>query len=239
MVRKLGLALAGEARRTVDLLYLLVSGALAFNAVLIAFLTWAYYSPRFAARRISMNQSIREPWAKRIRVMSIIGGLSPLAVYGLLAALRGWLLVEGQASAWTVLYESALVLLVYDFSYYFLHRAMHIKKVMRWVHGVHHRARNPSALESFYLDPIEMFAGIALLFAAALAVGPVHVVSFGLVFFVYSTLNVLVHSGLVFGLLAAPIDFLARKHNVHHMVDFGKNYASLTPLPDLLFGTAG
>ncbi|HEY6881719.1 MAG TPA: sterol desaturase family protein [Polyangiales bacterium] len=171
--------------------------------------------------------------------MSVIGVLSPLAVYGLLAALRPRMIVEGEASVWTVLYESALVLLVYDFTYYFLHRAMHIKKVMRWIHGVHHRARNPSALESFYLDPFEMLAGVSLLFAATWVVGPVHVVSFGVVFFVYSTLNVLVHSGLVFGSLAAPLDFLARKHNVHHRVDFGKNYASLTPLPDLLFGTSG
>ncbi len=219
--------------------YLLVSAALAFDAVLIAFLTWAYASPRYAARRISLNQSMREPWPKRIRVMSVIGVLSPLTVYGLLAALRSRLFVEGQPSAWTVLYESALVLLAYDFTYYFLHRAMHIKKVMRWVHGVHHRARNPSALESFYLDPIEMVAGVGLLFVCTWAVGPVHVASFGVVFFVYSTLNVLVHSGLVFGSVAAPLDFLARKHNVHHMVDFGKNYSSLTPLPDLLFGTAG
>lgn len=222
-----------------DLLYLLVSGALTFNAVLIAFLTWAYYSPRFEARRISVSGSLREPWPGRIRVMSVIGALSPLCVYGLLAAFRGQLVVEGPAGTLTVLGESALALLVYDFTYYFLHRAMHIKKVMRWVHGVHHRARNPSALESFYLDPIEMLAGIALMFASVWAVGPLHVVSFGVVFFVYSTLNVLVHSGLEFGSIAAPLDFLARKHNVHHRVDFGKNYSSLTPLPDLVFGTTG
>lgn len=217
----------------------LVSGTLSFNALLIAFLAWAYYSPRFAGNRISHAQSMREPWSKRIRVMSTTSVLSLLAVYGGTYVLFEHLVYEGAVSVWTVLGESALVLLVYDFTYYFLHRAMHIKKVMRWVHGVHHRARNPSALESFYLDPIELFAGVFLLFASIWVVGPVSAWSFGAAFFVYSTLNILVHSGLEFrGALFRPVDFLARKHHVHHMVDFGKNYSSLTPLPDLLFGTA-
>ena len=223
-----------------QLFFFLVSATLAFNAVLIALLAWAYHSPRFVGQRISMANSMREPWKKRARVMSTTSALSLLAVFGGSYVFYRGLVVEGPVGVWTVLREAVLVLLVYDFTYYFLHRIMHIKKVMRWVHGVHHRARNPSALESFYLDPIELFAGLGLMFASTWLVGPIHVVSFGLVFFVYSTLNILVHSGLEFRRpLLGPIDFLARKHHVHHMVDFGKNYSSLTPLPDLLFGTAG
>lgn len=231
---------ARSVERVVQLLYLLVSATLTFNAVLIAFLAWAYYAPRFAGHRISPSAPMREPWKQRVRVMSTTSALSLAAVYGGCYAFYGGLVTGGEASVWKVLGQAALVLVVYDFVYYFLHRAMHIKKVMRWVHGVHHRARNPSALESFYLDPIELLAGLGLMFASAWAVGPIHVYAFGLVFFVYSTLNILVHSGLQFrSALLAPIDFLARKHNVHHLVDFGKNYSSLTPLPDLLFGTAG
>jgi sterol desaturase/sphingolipid hydroxylase (fatty acid hydroxylase superfamily) len=224
----------------VELFYLLISATLGFNAVLIGILAWAYYAPRFADNRISMNASMREPWGKRARVMSTTSALSLAAVYGGSYVLYPHLVSEGPASVWKVLGQAALVLLVYDFTYYFLHRAMHIKKIMRWVHSVHHRARNPSALESFYLDPIELFAGVGLMFASTWVVGPVNVYSFGVVFFVYSTLNILVHSGLEFRKAVFwPIDFLARKHHVHHMVDFGKNYSSLTPLPDLFFGTAG
>ncbi|MDB4973904.1 MAG: putative sterol desaturase [Myxococcaceae bacterium] len=221
-------------------LFLLVSATLAFDAVLIALLSWAYYAPRFAGRRISQSPSMREPWKKRLRVMSTTSALSLSAVYGGSYLFFDGLVAAGTTSAWMVLWETIKVLLVYDFAYYFLHRLMHVKKVMRWVHSVHHRARNPSALESFYLDPIELFAGLLLMFASTWLVGPVHVASFGLVFFVYSTLNILVHSGLeARSLLLAPVDFLARKHHLHHSADFGKNYASLTPLPDLLFGTAG
>jgi sterol desaturase/sphingolipid hydroxylase (fatty acid hydroxylase superfamily) len=117
---------------------------------------------------------------------------------------------------------------------------MHHKKVMRWVHGVHHRARTPSALESFYLHPLELLAGLFLLLFSTYLLGPVHSHAFVAAFFVYSTLNIVIHSGLDFPHpLLAPVGFLVRKHQVHHLDDFGKNYSSLTPLPDLVFGTAG
>ena len=67
-----------------------------------------------------------------------------------------------------------------------------------------------------------------------------HVYTYAVVFLIHSTLNILVHSGLVFGRwFLAPIDLLARKHSVHHKDDFARNYASLTPIPDLVFGTSG
>ena len=34
------------------------------------------------------------------------------------------------------------------------------------------------------------------------------------------------------------LNFLTKKHQVHHLNDMSKNYSSLTPLPDLIFGTA-
>jgi sterol desaturase/sphingolipid hydroxylase (fatty acid hydroxylase superfamily) len=112
--------------------------------------------------------------------------------------------------------------------------------VMRLVHGVHHRAKNPSALESFYLHPAELLAGLFLLFASTFVVGPVHAHAFVAAFVVYSTLNIVIHSGMSFGHpLSWPVDALTRKHQTHHMTDFGKNYASLTPIPDLIFRTAG
>ncbi|MDQ3037374.1 MAG: sterol desaturase family protein [Myxococcota bacterium] len=70
-------------------------------------------------------------------------------------------------------------------------------------------------------------------------IGPVSVQAFALTFLVYSTLNILVHSGLDSKTtFFAPIDFLTRKHHAHHLRDPRKNFSSLTPLPDLLFGTA-
>jgi sterol desaturase/sphingolipid hydroxylase (fatty acid hydroxylase superfamily) len=133
-----------------------------------------------------------------------------------------------------------VILLVYDFAYYWLHRVMHIKRLMPLVHGVHHKVLNPTAMESFYLHPLEMFAGLALLMVCTWLVGPVHAYAFAAVFFIHSSLNIVVHSGLSSGhWLLAPVDHLTRKHHVHHMENAQKNYASLTPLWDMLFGTSG
>ncbi len=224
------------------MLQLLVSISVIFaiDAVLIGGLVWAYHSPSFAQKRISAATSLRVSWSTRAKVMGTISTLSLVIVFGTLHALYGSVIHDRQVGAVTVAWQMISILVLYDFAYYFLHRLMHVKRLMRWVHGVHHRARNPSALESFYLHPVELVAGLGLFFASVWVMGPVHAYSFIGAFFVYSTMNILVHAGIVLGgRLLWPLDFLAKKHHVHHMDDFGKNYSSLTPLPDLLFGTAG
>ncbi len=221
-------------------LFLLICAVLAFDGVILGALAWAYSSPRFAAHRIHLGAEMMVPWAARARTMTFIGVLSVVAIFGALYALYEHLLHDRPTAWWLVVLQSAAVLLLYDFIYYFAHRVMHHKRVLKLVHGVHHRARNPSVLESFYLHPIELFVGLSLLLLATWILGPVHIHAFALAFFVYSTLNILVHSGLDSkSALLSPIDFLAKKHLVHHLEDPTKNFSSLTPLPDLLFGTRG
>ena len=220
-------------------LYVLVGAVLAIDTALLALLVWAYHSPRFAAHRIGGPPPMRLPWQHRLRTMSTTSTLSLATVLGVIYLLHDHLLHDRPVAAWTIPMQAAAILLVYDFAYYFLHRAMHQWTLLRGVHGVHHRARNPSALESFYQHPVELLAGLALLFGATWVVGPVHVRAFALTFLVYSTLNILVHAGLVSRVPAlAPLDFLVRKHHAHHASDPHKNYSTMTPLPDWLFGTA-
>ncbi len=234
----------GWILRPVLSLIIPVLGIMALDAGLLVFLAWAYASPRFASHRISPMPPLKV--SARKRVVHIIGNstLSLLFVGAMIAALSGFAFRTDGARLWRIPVDLLAIVLIYDFAYYWMHRLMHHRKLMRYVHAVHHRARNPSALESFYLHPIELFAGLALIHLsvagyAALA-GPIHVYAYALVFLVHSTLNILVHSGLVFGhWMLAPIDALARKHSVHHKDDFGRNYASLTPFPDRIFGTSG
>jgi len=218
--------------------YLAIAAILAFDGLLLAVLAWAYHSPRFAARRLSDRPSIKVPLGKRLKTMGVISTLSLAAV-----ALPLWLVPQvfvGEAApAWRVGLEALGILVIYDFVYYALHRGLHHKRAMRFVHGVHHRARNPSALESFYLHPAELLAGLGLLFFSTWVVGPVDPRAFLVAFFVYSTLNIVIHAGITLPRVLAPLTFLIRKHHVHHQNDFSKNYSSLTPLPDLIFRTAG
>jgi sterol desaturase/sphingolipid hydroxylase (fatty acid hydroxylase superfamily) len=220
--------------------YLLILATLSFDFVLLALLVWGFHSPRLRQRRIAtVHVPMKVPRRAQLQNMALIGTLSLGATVGLIYGLAPWLLSLSSVPAWHVAAEALAVLLVYDFAYYFMHRAMHHKKLMRWVHGVHHRARSPTALESLYQHPVELLSGLLLLMASTWAVGPVHPYAFAAAFFVYSTFNILVHSGLEFpGAVFAPLNTLMRKHHTHHQ-RFDKNYASLTPLPDLFFRTAG
>ncbi len=220
--------------------YTLIVSILAADGALLSFLAFAYHAKRFEPYRISMKESMKVPSAKRLANIAYIATLSLAAVFGMTAAIYRYTFHEGPVSAGRFVFEVLAILLVYDFAYYWLHRAMHIKKLMRWVHGRHHEVHNPTAMESFYLTPAELFAGLGLLLACTWLLGPVSIYSFAVVFFIHTTLNITVHSGLVSKwLILWPIDKLTHKHYVHHAGNYDNNFASLTPFWDMLFGTRG
>jgi sterol desaturase/sphingolipid hydroxylase (fatty acid hydroxylase superfamily) len=221
-------------------LYSIILSILAVDGALLSLLAYAYHSRRFEAHRISLKESMKVPGRERIKNIGLIAVLSVIAVYGMTTTVYRYALYDHAVSPWRVFFEIATILLVYDFAYYWMHRAMHTKKLMRWVHGKHHEAHNPTAMESFYLTPAELFAGLGLLLACSWAVGPVSIYSFAAVFFIHSTLNITVHSGLLSKRLWLwPIDRLTHRHYVHHAGNYDNNFASLTPFWDVLFGTRG
>ncbi len=213
---------------------------LLLSGVLLLATKLAYHSPRLAAARIHP-----EP-GRKLRGMKlyprVFGNMlfSGALVFVLVYATRPWLIAAGEASWARLLLDATLVLLLYDFCYYWMHRvAFHQWGPLRKVHVVHHAVRHPHAVDSLYLHPVETFLGIALLVTCSLVVGPVHAGTFAVVFAVYSFLNILVHAGLDLPFFPfRALGFLARKHDVHHTSMKGGNYASLTPIFDKLFGTA-
>lgn len=220
--------------------YTLVVAILGVDGMLLAFLAYAYHAKRFEPYRISLKESMKVPSGERLRNIAFISVLSLVAVFGMTFVIYPFTFYQHAITAWRVVYEILGILLVYDFAYYWLHRAMHHKKLMKYVHAVHHEVHNPTAMESFYLHPIELVAGLALLLACTWLLGPVHIYSFAVVFFIHTTLNITVHSGVVskrFWLF--PIDHLTKKHYIHHAGNYDNNYASLTPFWDILFGTRG
>jgi len=136
--------------------------------------------------------------------------------------------------------EAIGILALYDFGYYVLHRfVFHEWKVGRRIHAVHHRIRTPYAIDSLYIHPVETILGLGLLLVCTWIVGPVSVYSFGVCFLVYSVWNVFIHSAFhlpffPFRGLTAMVDH----HDVHHSSMKGGYYASITPVFDILFGTA-
>jgi sterol desaturase/sphingolipid hydroxylase (fatty acid hydroxylase superfamily) len=220
--------------------YVVIVGVLLFDGALLTFLAWAYHSKHFQPYRISMKLSMKTPSLKRLINISYIAALSLLAVFGMTTFIYKYAFRAEATSVPRTVFEILAILLVYDFAYYWLHRLMHTTAGMRWVHGRHHEVRNPTAMESFYLTPAELFAGLGLLCAVTWLLGPVSSYAFAVVFFIHTTLNITVHSGLVSkNILLWPIDVLTQKHYVHHAGSYDNNYASLTPFWDILFGTRG
>jgi sterol desaturase/sphingolipid hydroxylase (fatty acid hydroxylase superfamily) len=205
----------------------------------MAFLYYAYRSPRFAEYRISddPHRSIDE---KQTWKDASLNAFVSIGLIVLVLALVGDKLVyEGATPWWVMLAEGVVAILIYDFGYYFMHRyPFHEWKLLREQHAVHHAARNPTAIDSLLLHPIETAAGLLLFFGSIAVVGGIHAVTFGVLFFCYTVLNVWNHAGLKFkrGPLRI-IGILSEKHDRHHHSMLSGNYASITPLPDMVFGT--
>lgn len=209
------------------------------SAILMVALHFAYASPRTDAIKLYPNKSQRlTAWQLGRNVlfnMLLTGGMA----VGIVVGLREWMIDE-TAVAWTTSAgEGLAVLVLYDFLYYGMHRFLfHEWKLLRSVHVVHHTNKFPTSFESLYGHPLENFMGVGLLMTCIAIVGPISLPAFAVVFAAFSWLNLVIHSGLDFeapGLRACG--FLARKHARHHASMRAGNYASISPIPDLVFGT--
>lgn len=109
---------------------------------------------------------------------------------------------------------------------------MHTNFLMRRLHGWHHLCRHPTAIDGLYQRPHETAMALALLLVCIAVVGPVGVVSFSLVVFIHTLVNMLDHANLRTGI--PWLDHLMDAHDLHHSrrnVNYG-----LTPLWDHVFG---
>lgn len=132
-------------------------------------------------------------------------------------------------------------LLIYDFFNYWMHRAQH-----KWFwkqHSIHHSIENLSAINSYFhpTEPLFRLACITFpmtyLFGVAGAGASIAAAMLDAAYgnFIHSPITI--HFGR-FGRL-----FLVdnRYHRIHHSVEprhFDKNFATATPVWDVLFGTA-
>jgi sterol desaturase/sphingolipid hydroxylase (fatty acid hydroxylase superfamily) len=210
---------------------------LAFDGVLMGTLTWAATSEKYRKYRIRTPKSYEIPRGRKI-INTQLNNILSLSMFGAFAYFLGdRVLYAGWPGITGLLGQALGILLLYDFMYYFLHRAGHHPKVMKYVHGVHHFVRYPTSDESIYLHPGETLAGVGLLLLAVVIVGPVSTVSFLVMFAIYSSVNIIVHSNLVIPHPAFRLfNFWTTTHDVHHS-KVRHNYASIFPFWDQMFGT--
>ena len=129
-----------------------------------------------------------------------------------------------------------LFILVDDFLYYWMHRAMHTTWLYRRVHIVHHRHRTPWAISGHDMHPIEFVATASLMMLGPLLLGS-HVVTLYLWVVLRQWEAAEGHCGYRLPLTAAlPFSDGAAHHDAHH-AHFKGNYAGFLPHTDRLMGT--
>lgn len=175
-------------------------------------------------------------------------------ITSLIFAIVGFVLIHPKIISHTFIYQDIeefglgyLVLsilcslAIHDLYFYAIHRWMHTKWAMKYVHRVHHQSTNPSPWAAFAFHPIEavLEAGILVLLVFIL---PLHFWSI-MIFLVIMTLyNVYGHLGWEL----YPKGFHKTKigrwlntsvsHNQHHH-SFEGNFGLYTLIWDRLFGT--
>ena len=218
--------------------YSVLAVILVFDGLLMALLMWAVTSKKYGKYRIRTPKTYRIPKSRKWINTSLNSLLSLVFLFAVIQTFHGALFHFEDTKGVTIFGEVIATLLFYDFCYYFMHRGMHHPKAMKFVHGVHHYVRFPTSMESIYLHPVENLAGLGLLMASVALLGPISMEAFCIVFFLHSTFNILVHSNLALPHPAFKFfNFLALKHDLHHGKHLNRNYASLTPFWDLMFGT--
>ncbi|MDE0061802.1 MAG: sterol desaturase family protein [Gammaproteobacteria bacterium] len=207
--------------------YLLI--ALVLTGAVVGSCQWAHF--RFPGYRIADSNGARIAG----RLLNLAFNLAIVAGMFTVALTQfGEHLIREGSSYW---YEPIVFLLVFDLAYYCLHRTLHRPVLMRLLHGVHHRIRHPTAMESLYSHPVDTVIAFTLLFACMALVGPLGETSFVVASLLYMVIFGLGHANLDLPFRGmAPLNHWARRHDAHH-AQRNVNFGSITPVWDWMFGT--
>ena len=124
--------------------FIILVGIFIVDTALGAWLGWAARSEKYGKYRIHKG---RNPIAEKQRVGAIAlnYGLPQVMYGGFLYFFGNHELYVAMPSIPRLLVETLGVIMLYDFMYYFFHRALHTRTGMRMIHGIHHRIRYATA----------------------------------------------------------------------------------------------
>lgn len=145
----------------------------------------------------------------------------------------------GPLPAWWVI-AAQLLFFIYldDFLYYWFHRGMHTRWLLRHVHGVHHRIYAPRAIAGHYMHPVEYGLTGLIVLAGPLLVGA-HVLTIWLWVAFRQWEAAEGHCGYDFPWSPTrwlPLSDGAVHHDFHHAKVRG-NFAGFLRWTDRAFGT--
>ncbi len=173
--------------------YLIAAGAM--TILLLVFRGWA------KARRIQKRTAGRKDYTREV-----LSSLRTVFVFAImtLATLIGRetgvinLKLEG-ATMLTVAWQFALIVLVHDAYFYWIHRAMHTKQLFNATHLHHHKSRTPTPWTAYSFSSLEAAAEAAFvpLFLLVTSMLGLAYAGFAMLFFLWHMIirNVMAHTG--------------------------------------------
>ncbi len=166
-----------EMLRRVYLSHLVMEGSRYLVVVALVWLVLHVLLRRRLAHRVIAGwptaHDLRREFFYSLCTLAVFAALGMAVVGGVLSghvdiyrdpAKHGW--------AWLLL-SLPLMIVWHDFYFYWTHRALHTPWLLRHVHGVHHRSRNPSPWAAYAFHPAEALVN-GLVTPLALLVVPLH-----------------------------------------------------------------
>jgi sterol desaturase/sphingolipid hydroxylase (fatty acid hydroxylase superfamily) len=143
---------------------------------------------------------------------------------------------------WAMLMDMVVILMIYDFVYYFVHRFLFHGELLVRVHAIHHRQHNPCRMDSSYIHPLEVAIGLGLYVGTILILsgfmGRFHVATVVLTWIAFTEINL--HNHDLWTEQRFPfryLNYVSTMHHNHHVRFAGGNFATISLFYDWLFGT--
>ncbi len=205
------------------------------SLVIIVFLRYLVFAWLYKAAIEWLTKSSRNQFMGRQKqVRREIGWafMSPV-VFVVLASIGWWFYQQGftrvytdpsQYPLWYLIISPVQLLVLYETYYYWLHRWMHLPKVFRVVHKIHHESRYPTVFTSFAFHPLEAFLQLGF-FPLIILVIPFHYFTLFIVFTLMSVSAVINHSGVeIFRSRFLLNHVISSTHHDWHHTCFNRNY---------------
>lgn len=217
-----------------------------FFLFLVYGLLWVWkphWSQKFRIRQLIQSKTIgHKEWYRSIR--SLGWYLIPVFLTGFVYATTGYHVFYLDIAEYGVPYFFASILIFavfYDFCFYWLHRWMHIPKIYRNSHTVHHESLNVTPLSAYSFDVYEGIINM-LPYMVYVFVVPFHPLALIIAGSIGMFQNMCIHSGYEFMPKWARYNpllkwiYTAEHHTIHHQ-RYNCNYSNYFTFWDKFCGT--
>lgn len=179
-------------------------------------------------------------YREAVRINNKTGATQALAFYALVLP---FFVSFDTMPLWRYAVDIVAILMIYDFTYYLIHRFLFHGKLLRKIHALHHQARTPTYIDSLYVHPVETVIGqglfqLSIPMVALATGGPLNVFAVVVATQIFIQAGTLNHVWV--DLPRFPfrwLQFLTTGHAAHHVDMNQGNYCQVTLFFDWLFGT--